>query len=73
MTEEEDRKTVSQDLSEPDTIEELEDHLKLLIEINQNLQQTIKYLGQLNTKLCEIVSTINNISYACDLHCKKTK
>ena len=63
---ENDKITVSEDLSDDCSAEELEDHLKLLIEINNNLQQTIKYLGQLNTKLCEMVSNINNISFVCD-------
>ena len=69
--EEDDKKTVSEDLSEPETIDELEDHLRLLIEINSNLQQTIKYLGQLNTELCKIISSVNNISFVCDVQCKK--
>ena len=71
MSDEEDKKTISEDLSETTTLDELEDHLKLLIEINSNLQQTIKYLGQLNTSLCHIVSSVNNISFVCEKQCEK--
>ena len=71
MAEEDDKKSESEDLSETTTIDELDDHLKLLIEINNRLQQTIKYLGQLNTELIKMVSNINNISFVCDSQCKK--
>ena len=68
---ENDKITESEDLSETTTLDELEDHLRLLIDINQNLKQTIKYLGQLNTKLCLIVSSVNNISFVCEKQSEK--
>ena len=48
------------------SIEHLSEHLQLLIEINNNLVQSIKYVEQLNNQLCKLVSNLNNIVYACD-------
>ena len=59
---ENDKITESEDLSETTTLDELEDHLRLLIDINQNLKQTIKYLGQLNTKLCLNIPNVMSLS-----------
>ena len=66
---EDDKRTISQDLSETNTIEQLDHHLELLIQVNNMLCQTIKQLEKLNTELCRIVSNINNVSFALSQKC----
>ena len=59
------------DVSECDTVAELDEHLRLLVEINNNLVQSIKYLEQLNTQLCKMVSNLNNMMFICDKQCER--
>ena len=67
---ENDEHTISEEgLSEASTVEELERHLELLVNVNNMLCQTIKQLEKLNAELCKIVSNVNNVSFALSQKC----
>ena len=74
MSENEEKvETQSEDLSEHETIEELDHHLELLIQVNNFLVLIIDNLEKVNTQLCKLVSNANNVSFVCDKHCKHIK
>ena len=46
---------------------ELDKNLQLIIQINNNLTQTIDLLQKINTELCKMVSNVNNVSFVFNL------
>ena len=46
---------------------ELDKNLQLIIQINNNLTQTIDLLQKINTELCKMVSNVNNVKFVFNL------
>ena len=46
---------------------EIDKNLQLIIQINNNLTQTIDLLQKINTELCKMVSNLNNVSFVFNL------
>ena len=46
---------------------DIDKNLQLIIEINNNLTQTIDLLQKINTELCKMVSNVNNVSFVFNL------
>ena len=46
---------------------DIDKNLQLIIQINNNLTQTIDLLQKINTELCKMVSNVNNVSFVFNL------
>ena len=42
---------------------EIDKNLQLIIQINNNITQTIDLLQKINTELCKMVSNVNNVKF----------